>query len=179
MASYQEAWNSREPAAVAAFFAPGATYDDRGAGELAEGREAIEAHAASVMAAFPDLRFEVVRAAHGDDFTAGEWRATMTHRGELSGLAATGRRLTSAGVDVATLGEDGLITHLVSYYDGAAIMRDLGLLPARLSRTERVLLRLASVRPGRRRAPGRGRAPQAHGAQRAPVQPPRPPRARP
>jgi steroid delta-isomerase-like uncharacterized protein len=150
MASYQEAWNSREPAAVAAFFAPGATYDDRGAASSPRAARRSRPTPRLVMAAFPDLRFEVVRAAHGDDFTAGEWRATMTHRGELSGLAATGRRLNSAGVDVATLGEDGLITHLVSYYDGAAIMRDLGLLPARRSRTERALLRLASLRPGRR-----------------------------
>jgi hypothetical protein len=51
----------------------------------------------------------------------------------------------SAGVDVATLDADGRITHLVSYYDGAEIMRDLGVLPARGSRAERVLARLSSI----------------------------------
>ena len=150
MEDYLAAWNSHDPEAVAAFFAEPGTYDDRGAGKLLRGRAEIERHVASVMAAFPDLRFEVVRAAHGEDFTMGEWRAEMTHLGELDGLAATGRRVTSAGVDVATVdGEDGLVTHLVSYYDGAEIMRALGLLPARHSRAERLLLRLASLRPGR------------------------------
>ena len=33
-------------------------------------------------------------------------------------------------MDVATVDDDGRITHLVSYYDGAEIMRDLGLLPS-------------------------------------------------
>src|SRR3954451_25074385 len=149
MQAYLTAWNSREPEAVAAFFARDATYDDRGAAEVAEGREAIRAHVERVLAAFPDLTFEVVRAAHGDDFTAGEWRAQMTHQGALSGLKPTGRRIESAGVDVATVGPDGLVTHLVSYYDGAAIMRRLGLLPEHGSGLERALVRLASLRPRR------------------------------
>jgi predicted ester cyclase len=81
--------------------------------------------------------------------TAGEWTATMTHSGELEGLRATGRRVSSAGVDVATLDDQGRISHLISYYDGAEIMRELGLLPRRGSRLEQVLLRAASLRPHR------------------------------
>jgi predicted ester cyclase len=79
--------------------------------------------------------------------TAGEWTATMTHSGELEGLRATGRRVSSAGVDVATLDDQGRISHLISYYDGAAIMRELGVLPARGSRLERALVRAASILP--------------------------------
>jgi steroid delta-isomerase-like uncharacterized protein len=145
--AYLNAWNSHDAQAVGAFFTRGAIYDDRGASEVARGPEEITAHAARVFAAFPDLRFEIVRIAEGVDFSAGEWRAEMTHEGELFGLAATGRKLTAEGVDVATFGGDDLISHLVSYYDGAAMMRDLGLLPGRGSRVERVGLRLASLRP--------------------------------
>jgi steroid delta-isomerase-like uncharacterized protein len=148
--AYLAAWNVHDPAAVAAFFAAEATYDDRGAGRLLRGRPQIEAYVREVMAAFPDLRFQIVRSGLGEDFMMSEWRAEMTHRGELEGLAATGRRITSAGVDVATFDdENGLVTHLVSYYDGAEIMRALGLLPGRHSRAERLLLRLASLRPTR------------------------------
>jgi steroid delta-isomerase-like uncharacterized protein len=145
MLDYLEAWNARDAARVATFFAPDAVYDDRGAGAVVRGPDEIRAHAARVHAAFPDLSFELVRAAHGDGFTAAEWRSRMTHRGEIDGLAATGRVVESAGVDLATLNEDGRIAHLVSYYDGAAIMRDLGVLPARGSRTERLMARLASA----------------------------------
>lgn len=149
MHAYLDAWNSHDPGAVAAFFAPDGVYDDRGAGAVAEGSDAIRRHAADVQAAFSDLRFELVRAAHGEDFTAGEWTASMTHSGELDGLKATGRRVTSAGVDVATIDGEGRIAHLVSYYDGAEIMRDLGLLPGRGSRLERALVRAASLLPRR------------------------------
>jgi len=145
MHAYLDAWNSLDPDAAAAFFAADAVYDDRGAGTVARGRVEIRAHVAGVQAGFPDLHFELVRAAHGDDFTAAEWSASMTHDGELEGLAATGRRATSSGVDVATLDGEGQITHLVSYYDGAEILRGLGVLPARGSWVESVLVRGASL----------------------------------
>lgn len=149
MHAYLDAWNSHDPGAVAGFFAFDGVYDDRGAEVVARGSEEIRSHVASVQVAFPDLRFELVRAAHGDEFTAGEWAATMTHTGELEGLRATGRRVRSSGVDIAMLDDQGLIAHLVSYYDGAAIMRQLGLLPQRGSRIERALLRGASILPRR------------------------------
>jgi steroid delta-isomerase-like uncharacterized protein len=144
MRAYLGAWNDRDAERIAAFFTQDAVYADHGAGATAVGREGIRAHAARVHAGFPDLRFELVRAAHGDDFTAGEWRSRMTHLGRFEGLGPTGRVVESGGVDVATL-DGGLIARLDSYYDGAEIMRELGLLPARGSRVERALVRAASL----------------------------------
>ena len=150
MLDYLAAWNRRDPEAIASFFAEGAAYEDRGAGVTAHGPEEIRLHAARVHEAFPDLSFELTRAAHGDDFSAGEWRSRMTHLGEFDGLSPTGRVVESSGVDVATLDGEDRIMHLVSYYDGAEIMRRLGLLPARGSRVERIAVRVASLRPRRR-----------------------------
>jgi steroid delta-isomerase-like uncharacterized protein len=149
MGEYLAAWNARDAERIASFFTDDAVYDDRGAGVVARGRDQIRAHASRVHTAFPDLRFELVRAAHGEDFSAGEWRSRMTHNGSFDGLAPTGRLVESSGVDVATLDADERIVHLVSYYDGAEIMRALGLLPARGSRLERALVRVASVVPRR------------------------------
>jgi steroid delta-isomerase-like uncharacterized protein len=145
MLDYLGAWNARDADRVVAFFTEDAVYEDTGAGAVARGRAEIRAHVAGVHAAFPDLAFELVRAAHGQDFSAGEWRSRMTHRGEIDGLSPTGRVVRSAGVDVATLDGSDRIAHLASYYDGAAIMRDLGVLPPRGSRAERALARIASA----------------------------------
>lgn len=142
---YLAAWNARDAERIASFFTQDAVYDDRGAAEVAKGRAAIAAHAAKVHSAFGDLSFEMVRSAHGEDFSAGHWTSRMTHTGAIEGLAATGRVVTSEGVDVATLDSEGRITHLVSFYDGAQILRDLGVLPVRGSRGERALAMLASV----------------------------------
>jgi steroid delta-isomerase-like uncharacterized protein len=166
MHDYLGAWNRRDADAIAAFFTEDAVYEDRGAGTVARGRDQIRAHAARVHAGFPDLHFELVRAAHGDDFTAGEWHSRMTHDGDFEGLAPSGRAVESSGVDVATIDDEDRIVHLASYYDGAAIMRALGLLPPRGSRMERVLVRAASAlssarrrvapQDGRRTTPGSG-----------------------
>lgn len=145
MRGYLEAWNSGDPDAVAGYFAPDAVYDDRGAAELCHGRRQIRDHVAHVQEAFPDLRFELIRAAHSEGFTVGEWSARMTHTGLFSGLWPTGRKVESAGVDVATMGSDELISHMVSYYDGAAIMRALGVLPEHGSLLERALVGAASA----------------------------------
>jgi steroid delta-isomerase-like uncharacterized protein len=145
MTDYLAAWNDRDAEQIASFFADDAVYDDQGAGEVARGREQIRAHVAAIHRAFPDLHFELVRAAHGEDFTAGEWRSRMTHLGEFAGLAPTGRVVESAGVDVATLDGGGRIARLSSFYDGAAVMRALGLLPSRGSRLERALIAAASA----------------------------------
>ena len=149
MDAYIAAWNSHDADEVAKFFAPDAVYDDRGPALVARGRGEIRDHVATVLAGFPDMRFEYERTFGGESFIGAEWKVQMTHEGELYGLAATGRRLASGGVDIATLDENGLVTHLVSYYDGAAIMRQLGVLPGRGSRGERLLVRAASLFPRR------------------------------
>ena len=161
MEEYLAAWNARDADRVAAFFADGAVYEDTGAGVTARGRRQIRDHVTRVHEAFPDLHFALERAAHGGDFTAGEWRSRMTHTGGFDGLAPTGRVVESSGVDVATLNEDGEIIHLASYYDGAGIMRSLGLLPDRGSRTERALVRAASLL--RMWRPARGAHPTPRG----------------
>jgi steroid delta-isomerase-like uncharacterized protein len=145
MRAYLGAWNDRDANAIASFFTDDAVYADHGAGATAHGHDGIRKHAARVHTGFPDLRFELVRAAHGDDFTAGEWRSVMTHLGDFEGLRPTGRVVESSGVDVATVDGEGRIVRLDSYYDGAEIMRALGVLPARGSRVERALVRAASL----------------------------------
>jgi steroid delta-isomerase-like uncharacterized protein len=157
MLDYLAAWNDRDAERIASFFTDDAVYEDRGAGAVLHGRSEIAAHAARVHAGFSDLEFDLVRAAHGEEFTAGEWRSRMTHSGDFEGLAPTGRVVESAGVDVATLEDGDRIRHLASYYDGAEIMRALGLLPDRGSRTERALVRAASGLTRLRAAPRGGR----------------------
>jgi steroid delta-isomerase-like uncharacterized protein len=141
---YLDAWNAHDVDAICNCFTENASYDDWGADEHPAGQPALREYVAGILRGFPDIQFQVEKLAYGPGFTIAEWRCTMTQLGDYSGLYPSGRRLRSAGTDVATLDSRGRIAHMSSYYDGATIMRGLKLLPARRSLTERLLISMAS-----------------------------------
>jgi C-1 hydroxylase len=124
-----EAWNTHDPDAVAACYAADAVSRDVTITEALHGRAAIRNAAAMYMHAFPDIQFEIRRVVCDRDVVCEEWRATATHRGDLMGLAATGRRAETAGCNVMRLGDDARIHAETTYWDAAALYRQLGALP--------------------------------------------------
>jgi steroid delta-isomerase-like uncharacterized protein len=92
------------------------------------GREALKAATQGYMAAFPDLRIEITSQTFAGPRLAQEWTATGTHRGELMGLAPTGRATMSYGVTVATFDDDGLLIEGAAYWNPLAMMHQLGVL---------------------------------------------------
>ena len=123
-----DAWNSHDGAAVAAFFAQDATLHDAG-GETAHGRDEIAARARQYIDAFPDMRLEITSVEVDGNRYAAEWRATGTNSGSLMGMPATNRPVTVEGCDVGEIGDDGLIARENDYWNEAAFMRQLGMMP--------------------------------------------------
>ena len=69
-----------------------------------------------------------------------QWRMRGTFDGgAFQGLEPTGRRIDLRGVDCMEVGEDGLITSNVAYYDGAAFARQVGMLPTQDSGADRAM----------------------------------------
>jgi steroid delta-isomerase-like uncharacterized protein len=78
-------------------------------------------------AAFPDLNIRVDRLLSAGDTVVAEARVTGTHRGEFGGLPATNRAVDVPAafiVDVA----DGQVKRWHTYFDAAAVLRQLGAL---------------------------------------------------
>jgi steroid delta-isomerase-like uncharacterized protein len=119
---------------------PDVRYEDPVAIEPLAGVDALEAHAARLRAAFPDLRVESSGPTLGNDALACiPWRAVGTHRAELGGLPPTDRQVTLQGVHYVEL-IDGRIRRARGLFDlyGAAVQ--LGALPERGSLGEKALL---------------------------------------
>ena len=98
--------------------------------EPLRGREAIRDSVAGYLAAFSDFRAEDV----GEPIIAGnraaqEWKVTGTNDGELMGMSPTGKSATTYGCGTAEFGEDGLIHSAGNYWNAAALMAQLGVLP--------------------------------------------------
>jgi C-1 hydroxylase len=93
-----------------------------GRGEL---RAAVEGY----VAAMPDLHVDVTSLTFEEPRLALEWTATGTHRGELLGLAPTGRAIKTYGASVATFDDDGHVIEGMTYWNLLEMMRQLGMLP--------------------------------------------------
>ena len=130
---------------------PDVTYEDPVAVDLLRGVEALDAHAAELRHAFPDLSLEatappLVRGANA----CVPWRALGTHRGDIGQLPATDRFVTVHGLHYLEL-TDGEVRRARGFFDLYDAARQLGLLPARGGLGETALLLLRGF--GLRRRP--------------------------
>jgi steroid delta-isomerase-like uncharacterized protein len=123
------AFNRHDPEAVAAAYADDARLIDQAAGGAVEGREAVKEYVGGYMAAFPDLTWERVGIEVDGDIGVEQWRASGTHERDMPGLPATHRRMTIDGCSVMHFGPDGLIHQEDNYWDEAAMLRQLGVMP--------------------------------------------------
>jgi SnoaL-like protein len=111
--SYTEAWCSRDPALVAAHYAPGGTIAING-GEPAP----IAEVAASFITAFPDIEVFMDDLVVGDGVVEYRWTFTGTS-------SETGNAVRISGREEWALGPDGLILSSIGRYDQAEYDRQL------------------------------------------------------
>ncbi|HEX6663066.1 MAG TPA: nuclear transport factor 2 family protein [Gaiellaceae bacterium] len=112
--SYTEAWCSRDPARVAAHYAPGGTIAING-GEPAEIAEVAQ----SFIAAFPDIEVFM------DDLVLRE-DGIIEYRWTFTGTSAeTGKSVRVPGFEEWTIAPDGLIAESRGHYDQAEYDRQL------------------------------------------------------
>jgi alanyl aminopeptidase len=110
-ARYTAAWNSQDPARVAAFFAEGATLSVNGS--LAVGRQAITDVAQSFMTAFPDMRLSMDRLDIRTERVIYHW----TFVGTNTGPGGTGNAVRFSGYEEWTIGKGGLIANSDGHFD--------------------------------------------------------------
>jgi steroid delta-isomerase-like uncharacterized protein len=125
------AWNRGDADGVVEYIVEDVLWRDVAFPMPLHGREAMKAAAQGYMAAFPDLRLEVTSQTFEAPRLAQEWTATGTHRGELMGMAPTGRPVMSYGATIATFDEDGLIIEGSAYWNPLVTLHQLGVLPVR------------------------------------------------
>jgi steroid delta-isomerase-like uncharacterized protein len=109
-------------------YAPGYVGHDPSNPEDIRGLEAAKQAAADYRRAFPDLRVTVEDLIAEGDKVVARLRFRGTHRGELDGIAPTGRRVDCSGIVVSRM-EGGKIAEDWANFDDLGMMRQLGVLP--------------------------------------------------
>ena len=118
---YTSAWNSRDPEAVAAFYADSGTLTIND-GTPARGRKAIATTASGFMMAFPDLDLVMDQVSLEGDRVVYKWTLTGTN----TGPGGTGRAIRISGQERWRFGTDGLIADSRGSFDEAEYRRQLG-----------------------------------------------------
>jgi steroid delta-isomerase-like uncharacterized protein len=98
-----------------------------GDGEM-RGIDELKAFVAGFRRAFPDARSSVEDQVAEDDRVVTRWRARGTHRGELGGMAPTGREFAMDGITIERI-VGGKIVEVWVARDELGLLRQLGVLP--------------------------------------------------
>jgi predicted ester cyclase len=120
-----ECWNKRDFSVIAELF-PNCIYHFPTTGELRG--EAFRAYFTSLLNAFPDGRLTMLDQVQEDDKVVVRWSFTGTHRGELMGIAPTGKQVSFTGISIMRVAE-GKIVEAWEEGDSLGMMQQLGLVP--------------------------------------------------
>ena len=98
--------------------------------EPLRGRDGARESMQMYLRAFPDLHFDIEHMMVSGDYVVTRWHAIGTHKGDLMGIPASGRR--GAGVRGCTVMEckAGKAVRDWVYWDVATLLRQIGAMPA-------------------------------------------------
>ena len=139
---WHAAWSGGDPGAFAEVCAPDLHYEDPLTVEPLEGPARLGAHAERLWRAFPDARLRPTAPRLSDGrHVALPCKLVATHRGELAGLAPSGRFLVLHAIFYCELDSARQrlwrVRGFFDVYDAAV---QLGIMPARGTLAERALL---------------------------------------
>lgn len=92
------------------------------------GREGYKGIVMTYRSAFPDMKLIIDEQIAEGDVVVTRWRAEGTHRGELMGIAPTGKRVSVQGVVISQV-KNGQLTDDFESYDVHGMLRQLGVVP--------------------------------------------------
>jgi steroid delta-isomerase-like uncharacterized protein len=98
------------------------------------GLEAVRNTVKKYRTAFPDCRLDVDELITSGDNVIARWRYSGTHKGQLEGIPATGRRVNGSGITILRFMGDKIQESFVSW-DALGMMQQLGVvtLPGKTS----------------------------------------------
>ena len=125
---YNDAWNRRDWARWRELLHPEYTYTG-GDGQVQKGPEAGLAMGQMFGNAFPDGKGDIQKITAAGDIAIVEFIGRGTHKGDLMGIAPTGRQVTVPVCDILEIRDNKIIAER-EYMDMLTMMQQLGVAPA-------------------------------------------------
>jgi steroid delta-isomerase-like uncharacterized protein len=123
----EEVWNKGDLDRVEDFFAPDVVIH-HAPPNLPSGREGVRATVSLYRGAFPDLTLKSQSLVAEGNTVAAFWRLRGTHKGDLMGVPATGKRVESYGMSLMRF-DNGRVAEIWGASDQLGLLRQLGAFP--------------------------------------------------
>lgn len=120
-----DAWNARDPDAVAAVFTDDAKVRDSSATDWETGPGPVRDRAMMLCGAMPNRTLTRQILVIDGPNHADRWVMEGTHTGDLLGIAGTGVRLRIEGATFTTIDESGMVIEDVHFVDYSALFNQL------------------------------------------------------
>ena len=127
LTQYYSAWTSGNTNTVLNFFADDAVFEDLGFEAKFKGKEQIKAFAELTYAGVPDFAVEPITIIGDNHRAAASWVMSGTHKGDLPGLPATGKRFKVRATSIIEF-HNQLILKIEDYWNPIAFKRSVGLI---------------------------------------------------
>jgi steroid delta-isomerase-like uncharacterized protein len=122
---FDEFWNQRRLEVADEIIAPEHVNHGPNDPGLGPGPESVKAVARSYLAAFPDVHFTIEQMLAEGDYVFARWSCRGVHKGELEGVAPTGKEIQVSGISLSRIAE-GRIAESWNQWDALGLLRQIG-----------------------------------------------------
>jgi len=124
----EEVWNKGNLQVADDLFTPNYAHHDSSTPDVGRGPESEKKRATLYRTAFPDLRLTVEDIIAEGETVVARWSCRGTHKGDLNGIAPTGKHVNLTGISIARF-TNGKMSEGFVNWDALSLMQQLGVVP--------------------------------------------------
>jgi len=125
---FEEVWNKGYVPVADELFAPTYAHHDSSTPDVGRGPESEKKRVTLYRNAFPDIRFTIEDMLAEGETVVARWSCRGTHKGELNGIAPTGKQFNINGISIARFTNGKMFEGFVNW-DALGLMQQLGVVP--------------------------------------------------
>jgi steroid delta-isomerase-like uncharacterized protein len=125
---FDELWNKGSLPVADELIAPTYTHHDASTPDVGRGPESEKKRVTHYRNAFPDMRLTIEDIIAEGETVIARWSCRGQHKGELNGIAPTGKQVAFTGVTIARFAGGKMVEGFVNW-DALGLMQQLGVVP--------------------------------------------------
>jgi steroid delta-isomerase-like uncharacterized protein len=125
---FEEVWSKGNLPVADELFASTYAHHDPSTPDVGRGPESEKKRATLYRTAFPDLRLTIEDLIAEGETVMARWSCRGTHKGDLSGIAPTGKQFTISGISIARFASGKMVEGWINW-DALGLMQQLGVVP--------------------------------------------------